>query len=105
MKTLQERKTDLEARRAELLLRINELEQELESHETKDWEDLATEREGDEVLEQIGMSASAEIIKIDAALRRIETDEYGLCVKCGAEISPKRLDMLPFTPFCRNCAT
>lgn len=105
MKTLQERKTELEARRAELLLRINELEQELESHDSKDWEELATEREGDEVLEQIGMSASAEIIKIDAALRRIETDEYGLCVKCGAEISPKRLDMLPFTPFCRNCAT
>lgn len=105
MKTLQERKTELEARRAELLFRINELEQELESHESKDWEDLATEREGDEVLEQIGMSASTEIIKIDAALRRIETDEYGFCVKCGAEISQKRLDMLPFTPFCRNCAT
>lgn len=104
MKTLQDRKTELEARRAELMLRINEVEQELESHDSKDWEDLATEREGDEVLEQMGLSASAEIIKIDAALRRVESGDYGVCVRCGAEISQKRLDMLPFTPFCRNCA-
>ena len=45
------------------------------------------------------------IAKIDSALRRIEEEgEYGYCTKCGTEIAPERLDVLPQTPFCRNCA-
>jgi len=35
------------------------------------------------------------VIKIDAALRRIETDEYGYCNDTGNPISLKRLDARP----------
>ena len=35
------------------------------------------------------------VIKIDAALRRIETDEYGYCNDSGNPISLKRLDARP----------
>lgn len=104
MKSLQDRKTDLIARRAELVARIAEVEQELESHHDPDWEDSATEREGDEVLERQGLHASAEIVKIDAALRRVEAGEYGFCVRCGEAIGEARLDVLPWTPFCQTCA-
>ena len=44
------------------------------------------------------------IAKINAALQRIEDGSYGFCVTCGNEISQERLDVLPATPFCRNCA-
>ena len=98
------RKTQLDTRRAELLTRMEAVEQELVSHDSPDWEDQATERESDEVLETMSLSASAEIAKIDAALGRIEDGSYGACVKCGTEISEDRLDLLPFTPFCRDCA-
>ena len=104
MTTIEDRKTQLENRRAELLDRMQQVEQELTSHSTKDWEDQAIEQEDDEVLEGLGTSARAEVAKIDAALRRIAAGEYGYCTKCGAAIGTERLDVLPFTPFCRDCA-
>ena len=94
----------LEKREAELEARLREIDAELDSHQSKDWEELATEREGDEVLEQEGRLAQEEISKIKAAFARMEAGEFGYCVKCGDEISPERLDVVPFTPFCRNCA-
>ncbi|GHE06273.1 dimethylmenaquinone methyltransferase [Defluviimonas sp. 20V17] len=71
---------------------------------SKDWEELATEREEDEVLENMGHSAQTELRQIRAALRRMEDGSYGTCVKCGGEIGQERLDVLPYTPFCRDCA-
>lgn len=94
----------MEKRKAELEARLQEIDAELDSHQSKDWEELATEREGDEVLEQEGRLAQEEIAKIQAAFARMEAGEYGYCVKCGVAISPERLDVVPFTPFCRNCA-
>lgn len=104
MKTLAERREQLIARLADLDERLTEIEDELDSHQSKDWEELATEREGDEVLEQMGVSGQAEIRKIKAALARVDAGEYGFCVTCGGEISQERLDLIPHTPFCKRCA-
>lgn len=41
---------------------------------------------------------------IDAALSRIETGEYGYCLKCGEEIAPARLEHNPAAPSCIHCA-
>lgn len=104
MTTTAEYKTKLEARRAELVERSREVEEELDAHTSKDWEELAVEREVDEVLEGLGNTAALEITKIDAALKRMEQGEFGYCVKCGSKISDERLDILPHTPFCKRCA-
>lgn len=95
----------LEARLSELKDRLQEIDETLDSHQSKDWEELATEREGDEVLEQMGSSGKVEISKITAALARVDAGEFGYCVQCGEEISPERLDVVPHTPFCRTCAS
>ena len=42
--------------------------------------------------------------RIDMALQRIETDEFGWCVKYGEEIARKRLDIDPTAPLCKTCA-
>ncbi len=42
--------------------------------------------------------------RIDAALKRIEDDEYGDCVQCGEPIEPKRLELDPAAPTCVSCA-
>lgn len=94
----------LEARLVELKDRLQEIDAALDSHQSKDWEELATEREGDEVLEQMGSSGKVEITKIQAALDRMAEGEFGFCVSCGDEITPERLDVVPHTPFCRSCA-
>lgn len=104
MTSLASRKAQLQARLADLKGRMAGIEAELESHQSADWEDLATEREGDEVLEGMGLNAQQECRMIEAALQRIEEGDYGHCAKCGAEIGAARLDALPFTPFCRDCA-
>jgi len=98
------RRAQLDERMAFLVERLRELDAELDSHQSKDWQELATEREADEVLERLGHSGMTEIAQIKAALARIDAGEYGFCVTCGAEIAQERLDLLPDTPFCRSCA-
>ena len=104
MTATQRRKQELEARLATLQARLGSIDAELEGHDTKDWDDLALEREADEVLEGLGLSGQQEIRMINAALARLEAGEFGICTKCGDEISDQRLDAVPFTPFCRVCA-
>jgi len=98
------RRAALEIRLQELDARLHQIDEELDSHNSKDWEELATEREEDEVLEGMGLSAQSEIRMIKAALARMEAGEYGDCVDCGETISAERLNVLPYTPFCRVCA-
>lgn len=98
------RKAALEQRLRELGVRLEAIEDELDSHQNRDWEDLATEREGDEVLEATGNAGLAEITQIRAALGRIADGSYGVCVRCGEPITEARLDVLPWTPLCRSCA-
>lgn len=98
------RKKALEARLTELGQRLNVIEEELDSHHDPDWEELAVQREGDEVLEATGQAGQAEIAMIQAALRRIGAGTYGTCVHCGEPISEARLDVLPWTPHCKACA-
>lgn len=104
MRDANDRLTQLEARRDELLARMRDLDRELDSHMNPDWEENATEREQDEALEALGHSAEVELRMIDAALSRMAGGEYGYCTRCGAEIADARLDLLPATPFCAACA-
>ncbi len=43
---------------------------------------------------------------IDEALRRLydDPDSFGICEECGREISLERLDVLPWTTLCAECA-
>lgn len=99
-----QRKAILEARQASLLRRIGGIRDELASHQEKDWEELATQREGDEVLESLGVEAQVELRTIKGALARLGSGDYGRCQVCGSPISAARLNVLPDTPFCKDCA-
>jgi RNA polymerase-binding transcription factor DksA len=104
MTTIKDRRAQLLKRLAELDQRLHDIEDELDTHQSKDWEEMATEREDEEVLEGLGLQGQEEIVRIRAALQRIRDGEYGYCAKCGDEISQPRLDVLPDTPFCKSCA-
>lgn len=43
------------------------------------------------------------LIKIDAALRKLDENSYGICEECGDEISEERLKIMPFAIYCRDC--
>ena len=45
-----------------------------------------------------------QISKIDAALKRLEQNEYGYCLSCDEEIALARLELDPATTLCIECA-
>lgn len=63
-----------------------------------------------EAVERISSTATSRSIaatleEIDRALARIEDGRYGLCVSCGDEISPDRLEARPEASLCIDCAS
>lgn len=48
---------------------------------------------------------AAQLGRIEAALERMESGEYGFCVECGEEIAARRLDLDPAAPLCISCAS
>jgi len=46
----------------------------------------------------------AEIEALEAALSRVNEGTYGRCEKCGRQIDPERLEILPTTTLCADCA-
>ena len=85
--------------------RISKIDRDIR-HEgmTADWSEQASERENDEVLESLGISSEQELLMIKYALKRIDNGTYFNCDECGADIPEARLDLLPFTAHCVNCA-
>ena len=43
------------------------------------------------------------LMLIDEALVRIEDGSYAVCTNCGTTIGEKRLQAVPWTPFCIDC--
>lgn len=85
--------------------RIDDIDRDIR-HEgmSADWSEQASERENDEVLESLGNSSEAELAMIKHALLRLDAGHYFQCDECGAAIPEARLDLLPFTIHCVDCA-
>jgi RNA polymerase-binding transcription factor DksA len=98
------RKAQLEARLAELSARLQRIDEELDQPVSESFSEQAVEREEEEVLEDLGAAGLREMRMIEAALDRIGNGSYGVCVRCGDSIGDARLDVVPHTPFCRDCA-
>lgn len=47
----------------------------------------------------------ASVEEIDTALQRIEDGTYGICVDCGTDIAPERLEFRPNSVRCVTCKT
>jgi RNA polymerase-binding transcription factor DksA len=97
-------KQALLTRRAELTAHLTKVDDQLDETPSKDWEDRSSERQGDEVLEALGQAELNELHRINAALARIKSGSYGVCLKCGDRISDTRLELLPDTLLCKVCA-
>ena len=69
-----------------------------------DFEEQATQREGEEVLGALDEAGRRELDSIRAALARIESGSYGTCRRCGEPIAAARLRVLPTAVDCVSCA-
>lgn len=41
--------------------------------------------------------------QVDAAIERIDQGSYGICARCGQQIAPDRLEVLPYAMYCIDC--
>jgi DnaK suppressor protein len=58
-----------------------------------------------EVYERILHEAQIRIKKLEYAFRRVDKEDYGLCMECEDEIPYQRLLILPEAIYCTECAS
>ena len=54
---------------------------------------------------ETGRRRRQKLIQIEAALRRIDENDYGICQECGEEIATARLEFDPTMLLCIECAS
>ncbi len=102
---MEDLKRSLQEKLATLEARVEKIEGHLRNPGQKDWAERASEQSNDEVLEHLDETELREIDAIRAALARIDAGTYGACVACGDPIAEGRLQALPTTPVCIDCAS
>ena len=108
MAPFQNVKEELLRLRAELLREVNESYEtcrELGQDGVPDIGDMSANAYSRDVLFNLTESQLQRIRDIDAALERIAQGEYGVCMKCGEDIAPRRLEVRPFSRYCIECKT
>ncbi|QTF93895.1 TraR/DksA family transcriptional regulator [Halomonas sp. BM-2019] len=101
------RKLRLESLRDELIERIERYRAHKEQHAgplDKDMEEQAIELQNDEVVDALEREAEEELRQVMHALDRIALGQGATCEVCEEPIPPARLEALPFTTLCRECA-
>ncbi len=94
----------LEAKKEELTVRLERIHANLRRGCEADSKERAKQFEDNEVVDALGNEARDELTKIAAAMRRLETGDYGSCVECGLAIEPGRLEVYPYADECIECA-
>lgn len=104
---MNDRKAELETLRADLKARLSRFE----AHQhreggalDKDFEEQATQTQNDEVVDSLETETRTELAQIERALERIENGVGDECESCGEAIDPRRLQVLPYTTLCVDCA-
>jgi DnaK suppressor protein len=99
-------KKKLIVRRNEIVRKLSEFRNESKEVETDIAQDVADKAESSytkEFLLSLSDVEREQLFQIDAALKRIERKEFGSCQMCQKEINKKRINALPWTPYCIEC--
>lgn len=106
-----------ESRRKHAEKRLRQRQQELEkelastveqaltgnANETQDVADQAVAGYQKEMLFSQGTVRNKQLRLVKQALNRLAEGSYGDCVRCYQEIGAKRIEALPWTPYCIEC--
>jgi DnaK suppressor protein len=87
----------------QFLRRLEEEAQSLDADATRDSADRSVISLSKESLLERSTQRRTVLHLIEAALKRIADDSFGICVACGDEIQDQRLQALPWTQFCLRC--
>jgi DnaK suppressor protein len=101
-------KEELLKQRRELLREVSnsyETCREIGQDGVPDIGDMSSVAYSREVLFNLSETQRRRIHDINVALEQIEKGEYGICMSCGEEISPRRMAVRPFSRYCIECKT
>jgi DnaK suppressor protein len=98
-KTLLQKKETIVRKLSEL---TNE-SKEMETNVAQDVIDKAETSYTKEFLLSLSDADREQLLFIDEALKRLKRDEFGICQLCHQEIGRKRLEAVPWTPYCIDC--
>ena len=98
-KLLEEKKTSLLAE----LAKTRHAEEETTEESTQDIADKAVSSYTREFLYSLTDGERGTLLHIDDALARIEDGSYGFCLNCNAAMTEKRLNAVPWAPYCLDC--
>jgi DnaK suppressor protein len=76
---------------------------ETSTDDTQDVADQAVASYQKELLFSQGTNGHLQLTRIRAALKRLNEGTFGECLNCGKTIGAKRLEALPWTPYCIDC--
>ncbi len=76
---------------------------ETNTDDTQDVADQAVASYQKELLFHQGTNGHAQLTLVRAALDRLADGTFGECLHCGKTIGMKRLEALPWTPYCIDC--
>ena len=96
----------LEAKKNSLsadLAKTRDAEEETTEESTQDIADKAVSSYTREFLYSLSDADRNTLLQIDEALSRIEEGTFGTCVNCGSPMAEKRLNAVPWTPYCIDC--
>jgi DnaK suppressor protein len=95
----------LRSRLAELTSHVDQLRRELVIDDEVDDEAMQAFRSNNrEFVTSTVERETRNISEIEQALERIAKKDYGICVTCETPISDKRLQAIPWTRLCVDCA-
>ena len=75
----------------------------IKDKEPKDLVDIAADDVGRNTLEALEAQEVKRLNLIDAALSRIQSGRYGVCMSCGKKIPRERLEAIPYALLCIRC--
>lgn len=96
----------LEAKRAELLTRVQAARESVREGSGGDAPDLGDRALSTQTRDLTYSLTTGErdiLKRIDDALDRMETQIYGECLNCGKKVQPGRLDAVPWARHCIDC--
>jgi DnaK suppressor protein len=96
---------ELLRKKDELTTRLERITANLRRGYEADSKERAKQLEDSEVVDALGNDARAEIGKISAALARMDSGDFGICVECGTPIDNGRIKAHPYAVDCIDCAT
>ncbi len=99
-------RSQLESIRSELLGGVEKSNHDVKENDIGQMADIsddAARAYNRQVEGELGEQGWQKLKQVDAAIKKISEEKYGICAQCESTIPEARLKVVPYTEFCTQC--